>query len=388
MSRLAWLLSCIGLSCSAPPPEVPERHSTLEPSAAEPSAAEPSAAEPPQALPEQPATTPPSPPERFLKGQLHVHSSGSYDAEEPPEAILRFYAERGYDFVAISDHNHVTKPSEVPDGMLWVPAVELTQNAASCTPGPPPGYRCLFHTGGLFLADTAPRHVRLPYRPARFAAYQQQLEWTAAHGGLSVIYHPSFHFAADARLLTRLAREGGARLFEVSNAALDGQHPAGPARAEQRSEALWDAVLGAGVTLYGVATDDAHHFSQAKARARSGRAVYGGDKGYVRVRAEPSLGSLRRALAAGDFYASTGVELSRLTVSAERVTFDIHGGTAPWSTRFVGAGGRLLHEQQGASASYEPRGDEGYVRAVVTDAKGLRAWIQPVFLAEAAAATP
>ncbi len=317
---------------------------------------------------------------RFLKGQLHVHSSGSYDAEEPPEQLLRFYAERGYDFVAISDHNQLTRPSEVPDGLLWVPGVELTQNAATCTPPPPAGYRCLFHTGGLFLEETAPAAVKLPYRPARFAAYQQQLEWTAARGGLAVIYHPSFHFAADARLLARLVRDGGARLFEVSNGALDAQHPAGVRRAEERSEALWDAVLSQGLTLYGVATDDAHHFSQAGERARRGRTVYGGDRGFVRVRAEPSLAALRQALSAGDFYASTGVELSELTVSPARLSFNIHGGTAPWSTRFVGAGGALLSEQQGSSASYEPRGDEGYVRAVVSDAKGLRAWVQPVSL--------
>ena len=35
------------------------------------------------------------------------------------------------------------------------------------------------------------------------------------------------------------------------------------------TEALWDAVLTAGGTLYGVATDDAHHYADADAvRAR------------------------------------------------------------------------------------------------------------------------
>src|SRR5690606_33692899 len=95
----------------------------------------------------------------FLKGQLHTHSAGSYDAKEPPDALLRFYAERGYDFVAITDHNRVTlapPPSAAPSvsPLLVIAGAELTQNAAICSgPAAAPGYRCLFHTGALFLED-------------------------------------------------------------------------------------------------------------------------------------------------------------------------------------------------------------------------------------------
>src|SRR5262245_36762115 len=38
---------------------------------------------------------------RFLKGQTHVHTSGSYDSKAPPKLVLSFYVEHGYDFVAI-----------------------------------------------------------------------------------------------------------------------------------------------------------------------------------------------------------------------------------------------------------------------------------------------
>jgi len=44
----------------------------------------------------------------------------------------------------------------------------------------------------------------------------------------------------------------------------------------------------------------------------------------------------------------------------------------------AGRGGRVLAEVAGASAHYEIRGDEGYVRATVTDSNGRRAWTQPV----------
>jgi len=48
--------------------------------------------------------------------------------------------------------------------------------------------------------------------------------------------------------------------------------------------------------------------------------------------------------------------------------------------RFVGRGSRVLAEQLGVQASYAPRGDEGYVRAVIEGPAGAKAWTQPVFL--------
>ena len=49
-----------------------------------------------------------------------------------------------------------------------------------------------------------------------------------------------------------------------------------------------------------------------------------------------------------------------------------------YETRFVGRGGRALARQRGAIAEYDPRGDEGYVRAVVRDSRGRKAWVQPL----------
>jgi hypothetical protein len=51
----------------------------------------------------------------------------------------------------------------------------------------------------------------------------------------------------------------------------------------------------------------------------------------------------------------------------------------PHSFTFIGAGGRVLARSQGRSASFrlaDARG--GYVRVVVEDPRGGRAWVQPV----------
>ena len=98
----------------------------------------------------------------------------------------------------------------------------------------------------------------------------------------------------------------------------------------------------------------------------------------VRARKEP--GAIRQALAKGDFYASTGVLLKRIDRSA--VTLDIEvADRAPGSHQFafIGKGGRVLARAEGRRASFrlvEAAG--GYVRAVVTDSQGRKAWIQPV----------
>lgn len=320
----------------------------------------------------------------FLKGQTHVHTARSYDAKTPPNEVLAFYKSRGYDFVALTDHNRVTVV-EPPEGLLLIPGVELSQNSTACDPAPTPGYRCLFHTSGLFLdpAKDARRGERLPlpFRPGRLAAYEEQLDLVASLGGIPVINHPLFHFALDGRAIRSLAAGRGVHLVELWNGSLDRQHPGGRADAEARAEQLWDEILSAGTLVYALATDDSHHFSDAADRARRGKFAYIGDQAFVMVRAERDGASIQRALLAGDFYASTGVFLTAVRVSRESIELEVEGGAAH-TVRFVGKGGRELARVEGARARYEPRGDEGYVRAVVEDAAGHKAWLQPVTLSD------
>jgi hypothetical protein len=51
---------------------------------------------------------------------------------------------------------------------------------------------------------------------------------------------------------------------------------------------------------------------------------------------------------------------------------------ARFLTEFIGSGGRVLAQVRGPSAAYAIKGNEGYVRARVTDSNGRRAWTQPV----------
>jgi hypothetical protein len=170
-------------------------------------------------------------------------------------------------------------------------------------------------------------------------------------------------------------------LVELINASLDSQSPSGRPSAERRAEELWDNVLSRGMLVYGLATDDAHHFDDAAARHRRGKFAYVGDRAWIMVRAEKSAPQIREAIMHGDFYATTGVILEKLEVSRERIAIEIQSTHPPVTTRFIGRDGRELQSSVGLSASYRPRGDEGYVRAVVSDDAGRKAWIQPLMLA-------
>jgi hypothetical protein len=245
--------------------------------------------------------------------------------------------------------------------------------------------QCLLHVNALFV--TPPRDGKLTWAapaagPARLQIYRRALATTRALGGIAQLNHPNFHHAADAALVTTLAGEGLA-LMEIANRSWDSNDV--PAeRGRPSTEAIWDQALTAGANVFGTATDDAHHYYDAAVAGARGDAVFPGDLGFVMVRAAKQPAAIRDALARGDFYASTGVLLARAAgvAAGPAGTLDIAvdaRSPGPHAFTFIGAGGRVLARSQGRSASFrlgEARG--GYVRVVVEDSRGRRAWLQPV----------
>jgi hypothetical protein len=140
---------------------------------------------------------------------------------------------------------------------------------------------------------------------------------------------------------------------------------------------VWDQILSSGQLIYGIAVDDAHHFKRPwdPAASRPGR-------GWVVVRAARlSPSDIVLALERGDFYASTGVEIKDYMADEKRFTVTIAETTfSKYRVQFIGSKGRLLAESTASPATYEIRGDEGYVRARVVESNGGMAWLQPVMV--------
>jgi hypothetical protein len=81
----------------------------------------------------------------------------------------------------------------------------------------------------------------------------------------------------------------------------------------------------------------------------------------------------------GDFYASTGVEISDYEATATSIRISVRPTAfSKYRIKFIGRGGRMLSEQTEPSASYTVKGDEGYVRVRVVESNGRMAWMQPV----------
>ena len=171
--------------------------------------------------------------------------------------------------------------------------------------------------------------------------------------------------------------------MEIANRSWDSNDvPAD--RGRPSTEALWDQALTAGANVFGTATDDAHHYFDAAAAGARGEPVFPGGLGFVMVRAAKQPGAIRDALARGDFYASTGVLLARVAQwavalwrnSRSRSTRAPRARTASRSSAQAGGCSRAAEDAAPAFVCSTRVG--GYVRVVVEDPRGGRAWVQPV----------
>jgi hypothetical protein len=288
----------------------------------------------------------------WWKGNLHTHTLES-DGDSTPAAVAKWYADRGYDFLAITDHDKITKLENAP--LLLIPGEEVSARL----PKRP------LHVNAIGLERVVkPQNGATPVE-----VLQRNLDAVREAGGLAIVNHPNFAWAFGADELLQLE---GVTLLEVASG-----HPFVNAEGPPSVESMWDRLLTAGKRVYGVAVDDMHHLLDPLGveSVPPGRA-------WVCVRAEKrDAKSIVAALRNGDFYASMGPELEEYAATRLSITLRVREKYgARYRVQFIGRGGRLLQESQGASAAYTIRGAEGYVRAKVIDSNGKAAWMQPVFV--------
>jgi hypothetical protein len=226
------------------------------------------------------------------------------------------------------------------------------------------------HVNGLNI----PHVVEARTAESLVATIQANVDAVREVEGVPHINHPNFQWAFGAR---ELAQIQGDRLLEIWNGHPTVHNDGGGGTPSL--EEIWDILLTGGKRIYGIAVDDAHHFQGefSADRANPGR-------GWVAIRAsalEPV--ALMTALEEGHFYASTGVALSDVVVTPERVEIHIEEDRDfRYTTTFIGSEGRILAESVQNPAAYVLRSDDGteYVRARVRNSRGDVAWTQPVFL--------
>ena len=317
---------------------------------------------------------------RWFRGNTHTHTLNS-DGDSPPDVVVRWYRENGYQFVVITDHEFLTDVAPL-NGLfgaagkfLVVRGQEVTQILDDTTH---PDRRRQAHVNSL-----NPLRVVLPQGGASMAeSYARNLAAIRTAGGLPQVNHPNWRFSV--RLADMLALPDST-IFEIHNGHpginnLGGTDESG--RESPSTEALWDSLLTRGKLLFAAASDDSHYFTRPWDRTapRPG-------EGWVYVRARDlTPEALVTAMRRGDFYASTGVMLRDYSADARAIALTIvrtRGGNEDtrFRTEFIGREGRVLATVHGLAARYAVRGDEGYVRARISDSNGHLAWTQPVMLA-------
>ena len=285
----------------------------------------------------------------WMRGNLHTHTLES-DGDSTPEEVARWYRDHGYDFLAITDHDKVTRIA-APEGLVLVLGEEVTDRL----PKKP------LHVNAIGLTEVVkPQGGANPVE-----VLQRNIDAVRKAGGLALVNHPNFGWSFGADELLQLR---DFTLLEIASG-----HPYVNSLGPPSHEAMWDRLLTAGRRVWGVAVDDSHHW---KRPWDTDVALPG--KAWVVVRAaKRDTASVVDALRRGDFYASTGVELEE--VARGRVKVKEKNG-ARYRIQFIGSGGRVLQESAGVLGEYKVRGNEGYVRAKVIDSNGRMAWTQPEFI--------
>ena len=123
-----------------------------------------------------------------------------------------------------------------------------------------------------------------------------------------------------------------------------------------------------GKKIYGVATDDGHP-------------MYHHCKGWVRVNAERNAGAILAALGAGAFYSSCGPEIHDFYVE-DGVAVVTCSPCAEIVFRCGQYPCPRISSREGDLTRHEFALPEylDYIRAVVRDKEGRRAWTNPIFL--------
>ena len=408
---------------------------------------------------------PADPQPRWWKGNLHTHTLWS-DGDDFPEMVADWYRSHGYHFLALSDHNVLAQ------GTRWMKQSDIAQRGGQEvaekylrrfgrswveTRGegddreirlkPLDEFRPLVEERGRFLmipaeeisdkAEGVPVHINasnlqeaLP--PLGGATVRETIENNlrsvqdqARRAGreiLTHLNHPNFGWAITAEDLAHVVLE---RHFEVYNGHPGVNQPGD--EAHPSVDRLWDIANTIRLAhlhappLYGIATDDSHHYHDKANGARPGR-------GWLMVRATHLTPEhIVRAIKSGDCYASSGVTLRQVRYDRERRKLELTiepDGDARFVTQFIGtlrgvdsnsppsgdsaapisAGkpskasrargayseqiGQVLQSVEGLTPAYELTGQELYVRAVVISSEPPRdpsfagqkqqAWTQPV----------
>lgn len=279
----------------------------------------------------------------FRKGNLHCHTTES-DGAKTPQEVITLYRDMGYDFLAITDHRHVTIPeSRMDEGMLLLSGIELDYSLTGE----------VVHLVGFAVSRAVQDKVRYELGP------QAGVEIIRRCGGRAILAHPHWSLNTLATL-SGLTDITAAEIYNTMSYL------------RPDSSDVLDVAAAHGKLYPLVAADDSHEYS--------------GEAGvsYTMVQTEElTEDGIRRAMDAGLFYASQGPRIEQISLEdgkmtvrcspASRVYFH---SNLPWTP------GRAVIGKGITQAVYplQIAHGERFVRCQIIDPNGKNAWSSPIAL--------
>ncbi len=273
----------------------------------------------------------------WAKGNLHTHTSVSDGAFSPQDTVAK-YASMGYQFLMISEHDFVYPIHGLETyGMVIISGNEIT--------------------------DEGPHllHVNAKKKVEPHSDRQKVLNEIQKDSGFAIISHPNWEEDFNHCPQELLEEWDSYTGIEIYNGIVR-RLPGNPCATDR-----WDLLLSQGKYVWGYANDDAHWEEN-----------FGVAWNVVPVE-NLLLEDILNALKKGNFYASTGVEIQKITVDTN--TISIMSSNAKKIAVIVDYG-RRIKEIYGSSISFEVNENfpYSYIRFELWGEGETQAWTQPFLL--------
>jgi len=271
---------------------------------------------------------------QWYRGNLHTHTTVS-DGSLPVQETCALYRNKGYDFLAITDHDAFFPAETFDKNLLVLPGIEIK---AGCT-------QHIVLLNPVQAGET--RHLPMNDLP-RFLSPDTY----------TIAAHPYWSGLTSGDVAT----------IPFFNAVEAFNGVCHRTRGKGFSSIHWDELLHTERFCHGVAVDDIHSVEDC-------------GKGWVMVKAvnlttKEIIASLKKGL----FYASTGVEITHLEYHKTTVTIE----TADPFTAidFIGigpSGSRIAStDNKSTQAEFSINPAMKYLRIEITNAAGQKAWVNPI----------
>ena len=306
----------------------------------------------------------------WFKGNLHTHTNKS-DGDSSPETVVDWYSNNKYDFLVLSDHNHLTILDSNQTKLLLIPGEEITLNLPYT-----------IHINAIGIKKV----IEPTLRSTKVKTLQANIDNIINSGGLAEINHPNFRWALNEKDLVQVR---GAHFIEVFNGNYNTHNYGGGGK--KSVEEMWDEMLSKKIKIWGVAVDDSHHFKEEFAPHR-----HNPGRGWVEVFAKNlSEKNILDSMRNGNFYFSNGVKFKKINFNKEKIELSIAGDyfnkglsnslltDSKYTTQLISNEGEIIEEINGKSVKFNlvnENNEYTYYRTKTISSTGSIGWTQPIFI--------